>query len=200
MLVQWQLKETANTDTVPSWSSIPTHLILEELRRRGEDEVKEKPSCKSAQQGHYNVPIHVVALVIILVLSTAGTFCPQPPLPPFRLYPVPHLGTHELMIYLPPRLRIPTHITTSVETSMHTQDRLLLTTLRHRRPHRNGLRPPHPNSLPLPHQLLPPMVLQRRLFAPCRRHSHDIRPDRRRHRNVPAHKRSSAQPLPRVRG
>ena len=64
--------DIANTSTVPSWSSIPTDLILEELRRRGEDEVKEKPSCKSAQQGHYNVSIHVVALVIILVLSTAG--------------------------------------------------------------------------------------------------------------------------------
>lgn len=58
---------------VPSWSNIPSHILQAELQRRGEDE---RPSCASANIGEYNTPIHVVALVIILVISTLGCAFP----------------------------------------------------------------------------------------------------------------------------
>lgn len=60
--------------SVPSWSSIPSHILQAELHRR--QETDEKPSCASANIGEYNVPIHVVALIIILVISTLG-LCPS---------------------------------------------------------------------------------------------------------------------------
>lgn len=54
-----------------SWTSLPTHLILAELKRRKED-VENKPECGSRNKGHYDMSAHVLALVLILVLSTLG--------------------------------------------------------------------------------------------------------------------------------
>lgn len=51
-----------------SWTSIPTDLILAELRRRKED--GDKPECGSRTKGHYDTSAHVLALVLILVIST----------------------------------------------------------------------------------------------------------------------------------
>ncbi|CEI64462.1 hypothetical protein FVEN_g10743 [Fusarium venenatum] len=51
-----------------SWASIPTDLILAELRRRQED--GEKPECGSRSKGSYDTSAHVFALILILVLST----------------------------------------------------------------------------------------------------------------------------------
>ena len=53
------------------YSEVSTALLLAELRRR--QDASEKPECGSeGHRGTYNLPIHVFALVLILVLSTAG--------------------------------------------------------------------------------------------------------------------------------
>lgn len=62
----------------PSLLEIPNAVLKAELARRGENgEADEKPECGSKRQGAYNTPIHVMALFLILVLSTLG----------MRLYP-----------------------------------------------------------------------------------------------------------------
>ncbi|TPX16057.1 uncharacterized protein E0L32_000391 [Thyridium curvatum] len=53
-----------------AWSTIPTHLLAAELSRRAD--AKEKPQCGSDKQGHYDTPLHVFALFLILVLSCAA--------------------------------------------------------------------------------------------------------------------------------
>jgi hypothetical protein len=51
---------------------IPTHLLLNELRRRDNVE-DETPACGSkGNKGTYNTSGHVFALFLILTLSTAG--------------------------------------------------------------------------------------------------------------------------------
>ncbi|KAF2204630.1 Zinc/iron permease [Delitschia confertaspora ATCC 74209] len=57
-----------------SWTDIPTHLLRAELSRRQNDEA---PACGTkGARGHYNTPLHVAALIIILVLSTAACSFP----------------------------------------------------------------------------------------------------------------------------
>ncbi|RSL64942.1 hypothetical protein CEP54_004443 [Fusarium duplospermum] len=51
-----------------SWASIPTDMILAELRRRKDD--GEKPECGSRTKGSYDTSAHVFALILILALST----------------------------------------------------------------------------------------------------------------------------------
>lgn len=51
-----------------SWSSIPTELLLAELSRRDDDQ--ERPECGSGKKGSYDTSAHVLALVLILTLST----------------------------------------------------------------------------------------------------------------------------------
>ncbi|KAF4505487.1 hypothetical protein G6O67_007431 [Ophiocordyceps sinensis] len=51
-----------------SWSSMPTSLLLQELRRREEEGTK--PQCGSRPKGRYDTAVHVFALVLILTLST----------------------------------------------------------------------------------------------------------------------------------
>ncbi|KAF4968982.1 hypothetical protein FZEAL_10310 [Fusarium zealandicum] len=51
-----------------SWASIPTDMILAELKRRKEE--GEKPECGSRTKGSYDMSAHVFALLLILVLST----------------------------------------------------------------------------------------------------------------------------------
>ncbi|KFA72954.1 hypothetical protein S40288_05089 [Stachybotrys chartarum IBT 40288] len=53
-----------------SWSSIPTDLLLAELSRRQQD--SERPACGSRERGWYDTAAHVVALFLILALSTIG--------------------------------------------------------------------------------------------------------------------------------
>jgi len=53
------------------WADIPTHLLHAELLRRQRDA---RPACGTkGGRGQYNTPIHVFALVLILLVSTAGT-------------------------------------------------------------------------------------------------------------------------------
>ena len=64
--------DVASGDLV-SWSHLPTALLRAELAKR-QDAVP-KPACGSGgNRGSYNTSIHVGALILILVLSTAGIF------------------------------------------------------------------------------------------------------------------------------
>lgn len=58
----------------PSISDIPAAILGAELARRHEvrDEDAEKATCGSTRSGAYNTPAHVMALFLILVLSTLG--------------------------------------------------------------------------------------------------------------------------------
>ncbi|KAM4058632.1 ZIP zinc transporter [Hirsutella rhossiliensis] len=57
-----------------SWSSIPTSLLLQELRRREEETAK--PQCGSRPKGWYDTVAHVFALLLILTLSTLACGLP----------------------------------------------------------------------------------------------------------------------------
>lgn len=55
----------------PSWATIPTELLLAELRRRQDDgDGQQKPECGSRERGWYDTAAHVFALFLILFLST----------------------------------------------------------------------------------------------------------------------------------
>lgn len=58
-----------------SWATISTDILLAELRRRGEEEA-EKPKCGGKNGGWYDTAAHVVALVLILVVSTLSCAFP----------------------------------------------------------------------------------------------------------------------------
>ncbi|KAF2831112.1 Zinc/iron permease [Ophiobolus disseminans] len=72
-----------------SYAEIPTHLLRAELHRRQQDG-QERPACGTkGGRGHYNTPIHVFALFLILTLSTAA--CSFPIIVKrFPGIPVPH--------------------------------------------------------------------------------------------------------------
>lgn len=55
-------------------SDIPAAVLRAELVRRNEvgDADDEKATCGSTRSGAYNTPAHVMALFLILVLSTLG--------------------------------------------------------------------------------------------------------------------------------
>lgn len=61
--------------TASSWSQIPTALLQAELTRRQDGALK--PECGSGEKGHYNTPVHVFALLLVLGLSITGTRCPS---------------------------------------------------------------------------------------------------------------------------
>lgn len=66
------LRALNNISSAPSWAGISTSLLRAELERRQDDTAK--PVCGSGKMGAYNTPSHVFALVLILALSTLGTF------------------------------------------------------------------------------------------------------------------------------
>jgi solute carrier family 39 (zinc transporter), member 1/2/3 len=60
------------------WTDIPTALLKAELLRRQDGGSEQQPACGSGHvKGLYNTPLHVGALILILVLSTLGTLPPQ---------------------------------------------------------------------------------------------------------------------------
>ncbi|KAH7069320.1 Zinc/iron permease [Paraphoma chrysanthemicola] len=70
-----------------SYTEIPTHLLQAELHRRQQDG---RPTCGTkGGKGHYNEPIHVFALFLILTLSTAACAFPIV-VKRFPGVPVPH--------------------------------------------------------------------------------------------------------------
>ncbi|OCL10433.1 Zinc/iron permease [Glonium stellatum] len=86
-----------------SWSDIPTHLLHAELHRRQANDGPPPCGSKGARE-HYNTPLHVVALIIILLLSTlACSFpiivrrFPRLPVPHHVLFLSRHFGTGVLI-------------------------------------------------------------------------------------------------------
>lgn len=60
-------------------SQLPESLLQAELKRRNGNFVRasdtdDGSTCGSGQRGAYNTPLHVMALFLILVLSTFGTY------------------------------------------------------------------------------------------------------------------------------
>ncbi|OJJ88911.1 putative ZIP family zinc transporter [Aspergillus glaucus CBS 516.65] len=89
-----------------SISDIPAAILRAELARRNEvrDEDAEKATCGSTRSGAYNTPAHVMALFLILVLSTlACSFpvlarrFPRLPIPRRFLFISRHFGTGVLI-------------------------------------------------------------------------------------------------------
>jgi hypothetical protein len=61
-------------DTAATWSDIPTSVLRAELLRRQSND--DRPACGTASNTKdYNMPLHVFALFLILVLSTLGLSC-----------------------------------------------------------------------------------------------------------------------------
>ncbi|KAL6239420.1 hypothetical protein BDW75DRAFT_140023 [Aspergillus navahoensis] len=92
--------------SAPALSGIPNSLLREELYRRNiyRDSSDAKPACGSIKQGAYNTPLHVMALFLILVLSTlACSFpilarrFPRLPIPRRFLFISRHFGTGVLI-------------------------------------------------------------------------------------------------------
>lgn len=87
----------------PAWSSIPLHALHAEIVRR--QEAGERPPCGSGASKHsYNTPLHVFALFLILVLSTAACSFPvivrrfpNLPVPNYALFLSRHFGTGVLI-------------------------------------------------------------------------------------------------------
>ncbi|MCJ1404899.1 hypothetical protein MMC11_008125 [Xylographa trunciseda] len=86
-----------------SWSDIPSAILKAELLQR--QDTPEKPACGTkGNRGNYNTPLHVFALVLILVLSTlACSFpiiarrFPKLPIPHRFLFLSRHFGTGVLI-------------------------------------------------------------------------------------------------------
>ncbi|KAJ5663765.1 Zinc/iron permease [Penicillium longicatenatum] len=90
--------------TLSAISDIPESLLRAELQRRDATNSAETPSCGSAAQGAYNTPLHVMALFLILGLSTfACSFpvlarrFPGLPIPRRFLFVSRHFGTGVLI-------------------------------------------------------------------------------------------------------
>ncbi|RMZ66567.1 Zinc iron permease [Pyrenophora seminiperda CCB06] len=57
-------------------TTLPAHILRAELLRRQQDD-EQRPKCETkGGKGDYNTLTHVLALGLILVLSTAGSWLP----------------------------------------------------------------------------------------------------------------------------
>ncbi|KAL4940498.1 hypothetical protein BDV06DRAFT_196432 [Aspergillus oleicola] len=92
--------------SAPALSAVPDAFLLAEISRRNvyRDSDDSKPACGSVRQGAYNTPLHVMALFLILVLSTlACSFpilarrFPRLPIPRRFLFLSRHFGTGVLI-------------------------------------------------------------------------------------------------------
>jgi hypothetical protein len=62
---------------LPLWVDIPTALLKAELLRRQDGGSEQPPACGSRHvRGSYNTPLHVGALILVLILSTLGMLFP----------------------------------------------------------------------------------------------------------------------------
>jgi zinc transporter 1/2/3 len=59
-----------------TWANIPSHILRSELARRA-NETTTRPTCGGNQTTKYNTTIHVIALIIVLVVSTGCKFPPN---------------------------------------------------------------------------------------------------------------------------
>ena len=141
------------------WSNVPTHLLRAELLRRQE---QDRPTCGTkGGRGHYNTPAHVFALILILVLSTAGqcaymNVTTNPMLIATSML-VPHYRKARPTIPRSPPLPLP------------------LETLRHRCAYCDGLCPPAAHGFRIPYRSMPSSFLEQRLLSDARLGRYDKR-------------------------
>ncbi|KAL4798147.1 UV radiation resistance protein and autophagy-related subunit 14-domain-containing protein [Aspergillus venezuelensis] len=97
---------TKSQSSASALSVVPDALLLAEISRRNvyRDSDESKPTCGSVRQGAYNTPLHVMALFLILLLSTlACSFpivarrFPRLPIPRRFLFISRHFGTGVLI-------------------------------------------------------------------------------------------------------
>ncbi|KAJ5099110.1 Zinc/iron permease [Penicillium argentinense] len=104
---EWNAGEGSLDFTLSAISQLPESLLRAELQRRNVNQAVDSddtPSCGSRQRGAYNTPLHVMALFLILVLSTfACSFpvlarrFPRLPIPRRFLFISRHFGTGVLI-------------------------------------------------------------------------------------------------------
>jgi hypothetical protein len=187
-LARLDLGADSGSSVDASWATISTDILLAELRRRGEEEA-EKPKCGGKNGGWYDTAAHVVALVLILVVSTLSKL--------HDIYVKPKCTILTLH-----RLRIPVTIETSPSEQQAKQNDPGPPSIRwHRRGACDLLLPPFTNRL---------RIAYRRLFArrntripsSTRRHRSRFVDCRHRPRIIPYHqgRRPFAQSQPRVLG
>lgn len=171
--------------TVPkAWTDIPTDLIRAELNRRQDG--PQKPACGSGHvEGAYNTSLHVGALVLILVLSTAGRWWTS-------LKRRSIVDSHHSMLF-------PHHSTPFPKNPSAPPHSLPVSSLRHRRLDRNGVCPPPTYRLRLPHRSMPPFLLEPGISRNGGPHSHDFRPYRCWDRDVLCNKGCRAYARQRIR-
>lgn len=106
MLQRKDMGTTWSQFSTPALSGVSDALLQQELSRRNmyRDTGDDKPTCGSIKQGTYNTPLHVMALFLILVLSTlACSFpilarrFPRLPIPRRFLFISRHFGTGVLI-------------------------------------------------------------------------------------------------------
>ncbi|KAJ5242360.1 Zinc/iron permease [Penicillium citrinum] len=105
----WGIGEKSFDFALDAISQIPESLLRAELKRRNGNFIRDendddRSSCGSGQRGTYNTPLHVMALFLILVLSTfACSFpvlarrFPRLPIPRRFLFISRHFGTGVLI-------------------------------------------------------------------------------------------------------
>ena len=127
--------------------SISIELLKAELLRRDEDNGTNKPTCgTTGKRGTYNVPIHVLAVLIIFVLSTIGVKdLPILAIPSSQIYSM-CLPSHRKAVSLPAN-----------PSPIH----LLLETLRYRCSHCDCVHTPPPNGLHFYDGSMPAEILER---------------------------------------
>lgn len=157
----------------PRLADIPAHLLHAELLRR-QDAADGRPACgHKGNKGTYNTTLHVLALALILALSTAG---PLPPLfPPSKPAPSDMPLTRILSLLLP-------HCRQALPLDPRPPSvPLHLAALWHRRPHSHRLRPPPAHRLRVAHRSMSSPLLEQALSSHARPRRHDGRLRRRRH-------------------
>lgn len=146
----WLTELPSGSETQAIWSDIPTALLRAELERRQNG--SGKPACGSGRtRGTYNTSLHVGALILILVLSTAGKS-----LPPFY-FPLQKvqrwlLGAGSMLLSH--------HSATISPPPCSSPPPLPLPPFRHRRAHRHSLRTPPAHSLCFAHGPLSSIFLE----------------------------------------
>lgn len=157
-------------ENAASWSDIPTSALRAELLRRQTAD-HDRPTCgRAGATSDYNMPLHVFALVLILVLSTLGKS---------RSY-ISHcfssLTMHSMFV--------PNSCSTASSHARTSSIPFPVQALWHRCLDRDRLCPSSAYRLQFPHRSVPPAFLESWLSRHGWLHRHDFRHGSRSRGNV----------------